>query len=59
MAVVSKIVHCYQLSCESGLQHWNVVCHSATGRRYLLATKLAYKTHAVQMINASCICVCN
>ena len=43
MAVVSKIVHCYQLSSESGLQ----AGYSATGHSYLLATKLAYKTRAV------------
>ena len=44
MAVISKIVHCYQLSSESGLQ---AVGYSATGNSYLLATKLAYKTRAV------------
>ena len=42
MAVESKIVHCYQLSSESGLQ----AGYSATGHSYLLATKLAYKTLA-------------
>ena len=42
MAVVSKIVHCYQLSSESGLQ----AGYSATGHSNLLA-KLAYKTRAV------------
>ena len=49
MHVVSKIVHCYQLSCESRLQtdHRNAVCHSATNRSDLLAAKLAYKTHTV------------
>ena len=59
MAVVSKIIYSYQLSCESGLQtdfHRNAVCHSATGHSYLLVTKLAYKTHVV---DDKCICACN
>ena len=50
MAVVSKIMHYYQLSCESwasGDKHQNVVCYSATGHSYLLTTKLAYKTRGV------------
>ena len=44
MAVVSKIVHCYQLNSESGLQAVTLPC---TGHSYLLATKLAYKTRAL------------
>ena len=52
MAVVSKIVHCYQLSSESGLQ----AGYSATGHSYLLATKLAYKK-LEQLMNYSYLAI--
>ena len=44
MAVISKIVHCNQLSSESGLQ---AVTLPLVANSYLLATKPAYKTRAV------------
>ena len=45
MAVVFKIVHCYyQLSSESGLQ---AVTLPLVANSYLLATKVAYNTRAV------------